>query len=61
MNEQVKQIAQMYINNHPNLGSQIANLAEMANDEINSGESPDNEIELMIGSIQDLVNEEIGV
>ena len=55
MNEHIRQIAQSYINDHPALASQIAELAGMANDEVNDGESLDNEIELMIDSIEELV------
>lgn len=54
--QQVRTIATMNINQHPLLKADIIECAQMAVEEIQAGESADHEIELMVESIQELIN-----
>ena len=53
---QVRTIATAYIASHPQHKADIIDLAQMAVEEIQAGESADHEIELMVESIQELIN-----
>lgn len=53
---QVRTIATKYITSHPQHKADIIDMAQMAVEEIQAGESSEHEIELMVDSIQELIN-----
>ena len=55
MNQTIIFTAQQYINANPTQASAISELASMADDEINDGESVEHELELMVESIEELL------
>ena len=55
-NEQIVNVAKMYIAEHPQHRAAIIELAQMACGEVEAGESADHELEMMIESVQELVN-----
>ena len=55
MHQAIRSTAQQYINDNPSLASAIADLANLANDEVNDGGSIEHEHELMVESIKEMV------
>ncbi len=58
MNEQIVNVAKMYIAEHPQHKDAIVDLARMACGEVEAGESADHELELMVESVQELLTSE---
>ena len=52
------EFAREFVKEHPNLKHQVIDLLELCQSEIEEGGSPTHEVELCIGSIKELLEEE---
>lgn len=55
--EDLIKYAQTVINKHPQLKEEIEELVQLCKDEIEEGGSPDHEIQLCRGSIEELISD----
>jgi hypothetical protein len=56
--KQAIEFAREFVKEHPHLKHQVIDLLELCQSEIEEGGSPQHEVELCIGSIKELVEEE---
>lgn len=58
MNEAIRNLARDYLKKMPGHRATIIDLAELANDEVDSGESLDNELYLMSSDLDEILSQE---